>query len=61
MKNDRPVTALTAYNLGVEAAVNRYGVDCNPYKEWYSLSIAWLQGHADWYSGACNERGERHE
>jgi len=59
MNNDRPVKAIVAYELGVEAAVNGFGIDCNPYTEWYSLSVAWLNGHADWYSGACDEHGNR--
>ena len=56
----RPITAAQAYRLGVDAAVNRFGRDCNPYTEWYSLSAAWLQGFQDWYDGYCDERGKRY-
>jgi hypothetical protein len=60
MAATRPITAATAYKLGVAASVERFGTDCNPYQDWYSLSSAWLQGWHDWKSGYCDERGERY-
>lgn len=51
------ITPRQAYVLGVEAAVERFGQDCNPYTDIPTLSHAWLNGWRHWWDGVCDERG----
>lgn len=52
------ITARQAYVLGVEAAVDRFGLDCDPYQgDIPALSHAWRNGWSDWNNGRCDERG----
>lgn len=51
------ITDQEAYVLGVEAAVERFGQDCDPYADIKHLSHAWNNGWRDWWNGTCNEKG----